>query len=226
MTLRNTIKFLIFGLFLFFQAYLFFLKEIEVLDYPDYINEHPLPLFGDNKKVSQEFRTPGPLTRIDIMLANYLVKPGSGTLRLTIFNGKRRLYFKNFPANTAEDNRFYSFPIDSPTIPQGNYRLRLNYFPGDKTEKLAAWISETDRYPYGDLYVNGKKRNGDMTFRVYYASTVWKEKQRWLDGVPEFPARAYLLPAGFLLLLFMLNLLFYFFLETLIKDKSDIHGID
>jgi hypothetical protein len=226
MPTKKIIGFAILGLFIILQVYLLFFKEIEVQDYAKYVNEHPLPLFGENREVCQEFRSPGTLARIDIMLANYLLKPKSGTLRLTIIDGERMLYLRNYPANTAEDNRFYSFPILKKTIPRGTYRLRLDYFRKDNNEKLAVWVCNKDLYPYGNLYVNGKLREGDMTFRVYYYSTIWKERARWLDSVPKAPARPYLLAAGFLLLLFMVNLLFYFLVKYLLQEKTDIHGTD
>jgi hypothetical protein len=204
------------ALFLLLQVYLLFFKSFEVMDYSRYINEFPLPLFGKNKEVSQEFRTPGPLARIDIMLANYKIIPKGGVLRLSIFKGEKPLYLKNYPANTVEDNRFYSFPIRANNIPAGNYRLRLDYFPGDKKERLAAWISKKNVYPFGGLYVNNKQRQGDLTFRVYYDSTIWKEKSRWLNPGSQPGLRSYALAFGFLLLLFMVNLLFYYFTGKLI----------
>lgn len=216
------LKFTLLGLFILLQIYLFFFKDFQVLDCSRYVNEHPLPLSGENKNISQDFRTPGPLTRIDIMLANYKIKPKGGTLRLSIFKEKQRLFLKNYPANTVEDNRFYCFTIDLGKIPGGNYRLRLDYFPQDQKEKLAVWISKKNLYPYGDLYVNEKQIQGDMTFRVYYCSTIWKEKQRWLNRVPQFKVRRYALITGFLLLLFMVNFLFYYFLKNL-PDESSIN---
>jgi len=209
----SLLVFALLGMFILLQVYLFFIKDFQVLDDYRYINEYPLPLSGENKNVSQGFQTPGPLARIDIMLANYLVKPEGGTLRLSIFKEKQRLFLKNYPANTVEDNRFYSFKVDPGKVTRGNYRLQLDYFPGDEKERLAVWIYRQNRYPFGNLYVNGKQRDGDMTFRVYYLSTIWKEKQRWLNRVPQFPLRRYLLIIGFLLLLFMVNLLFYYFLH-------------
>ena len=215
---KRIIKFLVLALFLFFQVYLLFIKEIEVLDYPHYLNEKPLPLFKDTKKASQQFRSPGTITRIDIMLANYLLKPESGIIRLTIFEDNKenkphkkgkRIYLKNHPANTAEDNRFYSFPLHEHNIPKGNYKLQLNYFRENKDEKIAVWISEKDRYPYGQLSVNGEKQDGDMTFRVYYSSTIWKEKHRWINKIPGFPLKPYFLLAGLLALLVSLNTLLY-----------------
>ena len=213
---KLVLKFALLALFLLLQVYLLFFKNFEVMDYSRYINEFPLPLSGENKNVSQEFRTPGPLARIDIMLANYKIKPEAGILRLSIFKGDNPLYLKNYPANTVEDNRFYSFFIHANKVPAGNYRLRLDYFPGDKQERLAVWTSKKSVYPFGSLYVNNKQGHGDMTFRVYYYSTIWKEKQRWLNPGSQSRFRSYALAFGFLLLLFMVNLLFYYFTNKLI----------
>jgi hypothetical protein len=202
-----------FGLFIVLQIYLFFFKPIEVLDHPEYPNQHPLPLFGETEEVSQDFRTSGPLARIDIMLANYLAKPKSGALRLTLFDKNNRpLFLKNFPANTAEDNRFYSFPIQNKNIPKGRRRLQLEYLQPDPSQKLAVWINNKTLYPYGNLYVNGIRREGSMTFRVYYYSTIWQERTRWFNAVPQFPARPYLLITALVLFLLLLNYLFYYFL--------------
>jgi len=218
----RALKFFLIGIFLLLQVYLFFFKNVEVLDYSRYINEEPLPLFGENKNVSQGFRTPGPLARIDIMMANYKIKPKNSTLRLSIFKENQRLFLKNYPANTVEDNRFYSFKISSKKIHAGNYRLQLNYFPQDKKEKLAAWSSKKDLYPYGSLYVNEQPQPGDMTFRVYYGSTIWQEKARWLSESPKSGFRSFALVIGFILLLLMVSLLFYYFLSKLL-DKSSIN---
>jgi hypothetical protein len=216
MKYRKILKFALSGIFLMLQVVLLFFKNFEVLDYSRYINEHPLPLSGKNREVGQEFRTPGSLARIDIMLANYKIKPKDGILRLSIFKEDKQLFLKNYPAHTVEDNRFYTFTIDSNKVPAGHYRLRLDYYPKDKKGRLAVWTSKKNLYPFGGLYVNNKQRPGDMTFRVYYFSTIWKEKQRWLSpgSTPGF--RGYVLAIGFLLLLFMVNFLFYYFTGKLI----------
>ncbi|MGD2086734.1 MAG: hypothetical protein PVH61_11155 [Candidatus Aminicenantes bacterium] len=253
MRLIKIVKFVALGIFLLVQVYLFLFKNFEVLDYYPYINQHPLPLFGENKDVSQEFRTPGPLARIDIMMANYKIKPKEGILRLTIYKTgggtpnlllqqKRQntkgnkvypknkvsegiskkaqlLFLKNYPAKTVEDNRFYSFKIDK-KIPAGNYRLQLNYFPKDKRDKLAAWSGKRDLYPFGNLYANGKQIEGDMTFRVYYKSTIWKERDRWLTLVKRSGIRGIALAAGFILMIVLLNLIFYYFLNKLVKSSN------
>jgi hypothetical protein len=208
------VKFAALGIFLLVQVYLFLLKDFEVLDYYPYINEHPLPLFGENKNVSQEFRTPRPLARIDIMMANYKIKPKGGILRLTIYKENQLLFLKNYPANTVEDNRFYTFKIDK-KFPANNYRLQLNYFPQDKKEKLAAWTSKKDLYPFGNLITNGKQIEGDMTFRVYYKSTIWKEKDRWLTPVKRSGFLGTALAIGFILMIALLNLIFYYFLTKI-----------
>jgi len=214
------VKFAALGIFLLVQVYLFFLKDFEVLDYYPYINEHPLPLFGENKNVSQEFRTPGPLARIDIMMANYKIKPKDGLLRLSIYKENQLLFLKNYPANTVEDNRFYSFKIDK-KFPAGNYRLQLDYFPQDKKDKLAAWTGKRNLYPFGNLYANGKQIEGDMTFRVYYKSTIWKEKDRWLTLAKRSGFRGIALAAGFILMIALLNLIFYYFLNKLLKKSNN-----
>ena len=70
------LKIALFALFILVQVYLLFVKDFQVLDYPRYVNEIPQPLLDGEEnlyKVSQTFRTPGPLTRIDIMLGNYKV---------------------------------------------------------------------------------------------------------------------------------------------------------
>ena len=211
--------FLLITAFLLVQVYLFFFKSFDVLDYSRYVNQHPLPLFGETKSVSQEFRSPGPLSRIDILMANYKIKPKAGTLRLSIFKADHRLFLKNYPANTIEDNRFYSFSFNTAKIPAGNYRLQLNYFPQKKKDKLAAWTSTEDLYPFGNLYVNDIRQKGDMTFRVYYTSTIWKEKARWLSQSPQSTLRTVTLAASFILLLLLLNFLFYYFTRKLLNPN-------
>lgn len=210
-------KYLLLGMFLLFQVYLFFGRNFQVLDYFPYVNQEPLPLFGDNKNISQDFRSPGPLCRIDIMMANYKLKPKSGTLRLSIFKNGHRLFLKNYPADTVDDNRFYSFTFEPGKFPAGNYRLLLNYFPDNPQEKLAAWTTKDDLYPYGKLYVNQKLEPGDLTFRVYYSSTIWKESSRWLTLSSLPGIRSALLPAGLIFLLVTINFLFYFFTRNLLK---------
>ncbi len=220
MKFLKIVKFTAIGIFLLFQVYLFLLRDFDVLDYFPYINELPFPLFGENKNVSQEFRTPGPLARIDIMMANYKIKPKDGLLRLTIYKENQLLFLKNYPANTVEDNRFYSFKIDK-KFPAGNYRLQLDYFPQDKKDKLAAWTGKRDLYPFGNLYANGRQIEGDMTFRVYYKSTIWKEKDRWLTLAKRSGFRGIALAAGFILMIVLLNLIFYYFLNKLLEKSNN-----
>jgi hypothetical protein len=148
------------------------------------------------------------------MMANYKIKPKDGILRLSIYKLNQLQFLKNYPATTVEDNRFYSFKIDK-KIPVGNYRLQLNYFPKDKKDKLAAWSSKGDLYPFGNLYANGKQIEGDMTFRVYYKSTIWKERDRWLTLAKRAGFRGIALAAGFVLMIVLLNLIFYYFLTKI-----------
>jgi hypothetical protein len=211
--------------FLGLQVYLFFVKDFRVQDHYGYRNEIPLPLQGKlkDKNVSQTFSVPGPLCRIDIMLANYKIKPEDGVLRLSIFQENRRVFLKNYPADTVEDNRFYSFDIQEQkeTIPSGHYRLRLEFLPKNPTDRLAVWISRENSYPHGHLIVNGKRKKSDMTLRIYYDSTLWNARNLWLnpENVPGF--RTYALSAGFILLLFMVNFLFYNLTNKLLNE-SDI----
>ena len=62
---------------------------------------------------------------------------------------------------------------------------------------------------------NGKKIEGDMTFRVYYKSTIWKEKGRWLTLAKRAGFRGIALVAGFILVIVLLNLIFYYFLTKI-----------
>jgi hypothetical protein len=211
------IKYILLALFVFLQVYLIFIKDFQVLDYSRYRNEYPpVPLSGENNKsreVSQTFRTPGPLAHIDILLANYKIKPKGGSLQLGVFNGEQCLCLKKYPANTVEDNRFYTFPITAGKVPAGNYTLRLKHFPGNKSERLAVWMYPKDIYPYGDLFVDNKKKEGDMTFRVYYLSTPWEQRHHILEKIPPIPFSRFWLIIGFFIALLMMNFLFYYFLD-------------
>lgn len=210
------LKNVLFALFVVLQVYLFFVKDFEVLDYSRYVNEFPQPLLDGEKKlykVSQTFRTPGPLARIDIMLGNYKVKPGGGMLQLGIFEGERCLFLKRYPADEVEDNQFYKFGIESGKIGAGDYTLRLRYFPGDRMDRLAVWTDHGGKYPYGDFFVDGKRGEGDMTFRVYYLSTLWRQGGRLLVGVPSVWGGRVWLVLGFVLLLLAINFLFYYLLR-------------
>lgn len=215
MKLEKVLKIVLFALFILVQVYLLFVKDFQVLDYPRYVNEFPQPLLdedGQLYKVSQSFRTPGPLTRIDIMLGNYKVKPGGGRLQLGIFEGERCLFLKRYPADVVEDNQFYKFTVESHKIAAGNYTLQLKYLPGDRMERLAVWTDRGGMYPYGDFFVDGKRGEGDMTFRVYYLSTLWRQGGRLLESMPSFWGGRFWLVAGFILLLLAINFLFYYIL--------------
>lgn len=209
------IKYVLPVLFIFLQVYLFFIKDFQVLDYARYRNEYPpVPLTEENKQsreVSQTFRTPGPLVRVDVLLANYKIKPKGGFLQLGIFNEDRCLCLKKYHADTVEDNRFYTFPIVPGKVPAGHYTLRLKHFPGAEGERLAVWIYPKDIYPYGELFVDGKKREGDMTFRVYYLSTLWKQRHHILEKVPPTWFSRFWLVIGFFIVLLMINFLFFYF---------------
>ena len=220
MKLKKIAHIFLLALFVFLQIYLFFIKNFQVLDYSRYMNEFPQPLYGkDNrtKGVSQTFRTPGPLARIDIFLANYKVKPTGGTLQLGIFEGTQCLFLKKYPANSVEDNRFYTFAIDPGKVPGGEYTLQLKHFPGDKKERLAVWIFPKDIYPYGNLYIKGKQKPGDMTFRVYYLSTLWQQRGRVIEKIPPLWLSRFWIVIGFLLTLLTINFLFYYFVNKLLN---------
>lgn len=210
-------------IFVFLQIYLFFIKNFQVLDHSGYLNEFPLPLFGENKKtreVRQTFETPGPLARIDIMLANYLIKPKGGTIQLGIFKGNQCFFLKKYPANRAEDNKFYTFTIDSSKVPPGTYDLHLKYFRDNKKERLAVWIHQKDIYPHGQLYVNGKLREGDMNFRVYYLSTIWQQRHHLIKKIPPLWLSRFWLISGFFFTILTLNFLFYYFINKLLGSTD------
>lgn len=220
---EKSLKILLLGLFVFLQVYLIFIKDYRVLDYSRYANDFPQPLFGENKiseKISQSFRTPGPLSRIDIMLANYKVKPEGGAFQLGIFKGKQCLSLKRYPANTVEDNQFYTFAVDRGKVPPGTYTLELRHFPGNEKERLAVWTFKKDIYPYGNLFVNGKPQEGDMTFRVYYRSTLWQQRDRLIEKIPSLWLSRVLLIVGFLLIILMVNFLFYFFIKKCLRRPT------
>lgn len=203
------------GMLLVLEFYLFFLKEYATRDDVPYINQEAVPLFGETKYVSQGFRSPGSLARIDILMANYKKKPTRGTLQLAIFKGNRCLYTKNVGADTVEDNLFYSFLIEKRIIGAGNYEMRLRFDRLSEDDRLAVWVSAKNLYKYGALSINGKRRKGDLTFRVYYRSTIWEARERWLKDVPGFPPRNTLFALFFLLFLIVLNGGFYYFLRKL-----------
>ncbi len=226
MVYRRIFKRLVLLAFVLLQVYLFFFHNFEVLDYSRYSSElYPQPLSAENRSLAQEFRTPGPLTRIDILLANYQVKPEGGTLQLGIFKKKRCLFLKKYPANLVEDNQFYRFAIDPASpIPGGHYSLQLKHFPtatkrGEK-EKIAVWTLTKDIYPYGSLKVNGKQVKGDISFRVYYFSTIWNYRGALVKKIPSLWLSRYWLPLGLLLMLLAINFLFYYLVEKLFVSPS------
>lgn len=212
-SMKRALGILLPGLFIFFQFYLVFIKDYQVLDYPRYINEFPQPLSGEDRqmqKLGQTFRTPAPLARIDVMLGNYAAIPKGGSLQLGIYNDKQCLFLNNHPANGVKDNQFHTFIIPTGKVPAGTYSLELKYFPGDRGDRLAVWTCQKDIYPYGDFFVNGKKQSGDMTFRVYYCSTLWQAGSNWLEKIPSLWFSRVWLVVGFVLVLLALNCIFYF----------------
>jgi hypothetical protein len=222
MKFRRTVTFSVLGLFVILQIYLLFIKQSPVLDFPNYKNNNPVQFYEKeekSKKISQSFRTPGPLVRVDIMLANNELKPKGGTLQFSIFKKKQCLYLKNYPANTVEDNQFYRFKIRGKNIPAGEYLLNLKYVPQDKKERLAVWSFNEDIYPHGNLIINGKRESGDMTFRIYYKSSIWQQRHKILS-FPPFLGRGTSLTLGFIFLFFVVNFLFYFFIDTLLKEPD------
>lgn len=212
MNMKKTLVIPLQVLFILFQFYLIFIKNYQVLDYSKYINEFPQPLFNEEKKIQklvQTFRTPGPLIRIDVMLGTYAVKPKGGCIQLGIYNNEKQcLFLKNDPANLVKDNQFHIFLIPRDKIPAGNYSLVLQFLP-DQQEQLAVWTSRKDVYPYGDFFVNGTEQEGDMTFRVYYRSTLWQARDHWLEKIPSLWHSRFWLIMGFLFVLLALNFLFY-----------------
>ncbi len=213
MRMRRAFVILLPGLFIFFQFYLVFIKDYQVLDYPRYINEFPQPLSGEDrqvKRLGQTFRTPATLARIDIMLGNYATPPKDGSLQLGIYNDKQCLFLKNDPANRVKDNQFHTFIIPTGKVPAGTYSLELRFFPGGRGDRLAVWICQKDIYPYGDFFVNGKKQDGDMTFRVYYRSTLWQAWNNLLEKIPSLWFGRVWLILGFVSVLLALNCIFYF----------------
>ncbi|MCP4214766.1 MAG: hypothetical protein GY765_08915 [bacterium] len=214
MSRKRMLSFAAVGIFVLLQIYLVFIKDFSLMDYWKYRNDFPMSLTAKGNKlkaVTQSFYTPGALVRLDIMLANYKIKPKSGTLQLSIFKGEERLFMDFYPANTVEDNQFYSFAVDPSAVPAGNYTLQLKYLPGEKKDRLAVWIFRKDIYPHGNFAVRGRPKNSDMTFRAYYLSTLWGAGERIFSTVPGIWWGRFWLAVGFVAVLLLLNGLFIYF---------------
>jgi hypothetical protein len=153
-------------------------------------------------------------------MANYKVRPKGGTLQLGIFKEKRCLFLKKYPANTVEDNKFYTFDINPGKVPRGEYTLHLKHFPGDKKEKLAVWIVRKDIYPFGSLFVDGKQAQGDMTFRVYYLSTLWQQRGRIIEEIPPLWLSRFWIVIGLLITHLIINILFYYLMNKLLDSTG------
>lgn len=219
------------ALFFGMQIYLFFFRDFEIRDPAPYINEIPIPMDSPNKVVEQEFKISGSLSRVDIMMGNYKSAIKDGVIRLSIFKGSECVYVKNYPADSVEDNRFYSFKIDTGNktpISTDIFIMKLNFFRVNKTNfpmledqnRLAVWASAQPVYPFGSLYINGKKQEGSLTFRVYTHGTIWDKRNLWLFPVSRSDYKGFTLLLGFLLLLFMVNFLFYYFLKKLMTEPK------
>lgn len=219
----NKIKYPGLALFLLLQIYLLFVHPFPVLDYAHYQNDFPQPFLVNNKPqtISQTFRTPGPLSHIDIFMANYLKKPTAGTLQLSITKDDKLLFLQNYPANTTEDNQFYRFDIKKKKIPTGEYTLHLKYLNNKRNEPLAVWIHQKDIYPHGNLLVNGTPRPGDMTFRVFYRSTIWNQRAHIFAKIPTPWFSHAWLNLGLILLLLGLNFLVFYAINKILSLKID-----
>ncbi len=214
--MKRAWKFLCLALFVLLQGYLFLVKDFQVLDHPAHSAEVPVPLMGETRDVEQRFRTGGPLNRVDILMGNYQVKPKDGLLQLEILKDKETLFFKRYPADRVEDNKFYRFAVTAKkTIGAGEYTLRLKYLQKNKKDRLAVWSSKENKYPYGDFLVNGKPKPGDLTFRIYYRGTIWSQRGHLLAKIPSAWGGPVWFSLSLIVLLLLLNLTAYFFINKL-----------
>jgi hypothetical protein len=217
--IKSLLPIILLSLFIIIQIYLVFIKTYQVLDYVKYTNEIPQPLSNDERQIAtlgQTFRSTGPLTRIDVMLGTYGEKLETGALQLSIYKDKNCFFLKNEIAGKVQDNRFHTFFIPRGKIPAGNYTFELRFLPGDKQERLAIWTSQKDIYPSGDLYINGKKQAGDMTFRIYYRAALWKLGNHMLAKIPFLWGSRIWMLIGFLFVVLALNFFFYYLVNKLI----------
>lgn len=215
------VSWLLLTLFIALEVYLFFFKTYLTQDYWEYRNDHPQPLSAGVGALEQEFISPGPLARLDVLLANYRKKPGSGSLHLALFRSGALVFEDHYPADSVEDNQFYSFAIPPRSgLSEGYYRLKLSYKEAGTGDRLAAWIFRQDIYPFGALFIDGQAQKADLTFRVYYRSTLAGGFGNMMRQIPDMAGFRVLILISMTVMIVMLNFFMLYLFRRLIAEEA------
>jgi hypothetical protein len=130
----------------------------------------------DSNEISQTFIAPmNNLSGFSVKFGTY-ARNNSGDITIGIRRnaGGSSIYETTVQASSIADNQYYDFKFPPLKYSKGNsYLIYINSNGGQPGSSLTAYISEEDIYSSGDLFVNGVKRQGELTFKVIFNKTIF-----------------------------------------------------
>lgn len=179
-------------------------SDFEILDTNFYNSKIPSPILKRGTNVVQKFLVRGNLKKISIKFGNYDMKL-KGYISLKILDSHNKNFAEcKCSAKKIINNKFYDFFFKG-KVKKGKYKLQIKYFPESNNEKLSVWMTEKNKYRWGNLYIDNKKYSGDIVFRVFYEANL-------VEGVSVFFERFHLFKKNVIFVILIIYLIVFFML--------------
>lgn len=132
--------------------------------------QKPLGEFVRDSQINQTFLAPaGKVSAMSVLLATYN-RVNAGSLRVNLTDSSKKIIFSEL-VDTAEltDNSYRTFFFDAITLENSDQlTLSMEAEQGDPGRSVTAWVTSSDTYSQGTLYLNNEQQIGDLVFNLYY----------------------------------------------------------
>ncbi|WP_172257022.1 hypothetical protein [Saccharibacillus deserti] len=156
------------------------------------------------------------LSSFDLLLSTYKRK-NSSLIKVELLDANKESYFsKVLNTSTVVDNAYMKFDVPVIRSSKGKqFFIRITSVDGIPGNAITLWKSNEETYEGGELFVNNKKQQGDLVFKVNYESN---RLEGVFSSLTKLPISAGLAIFVFLgMLLSGLSLIAYLLYKKLIK---------
>jgi len=185
---REVFRPLLLTVFVLLQVFLIAFPRHDTLDLEAWPNTSLSPRLSGDHTVGQSF-VPGlnGLSRIDVFLATYTIKP-RGDVIFRLYEGDpagRPVAEVRAAGSKLMDNLFNPFEFRRLSRSGGKrFSFTLSMPGAAETEGPSVWMNPADLQPRGTLIIDGRQAEGDAVFRTYSRRTILAEWGRIARGMP------------------------------------------
>jgi len=156
------------------------------------------------------------LSSFDLLLSTYK-RQNLSLLKVELLDANKKAYFsKVIDTSTIVDNAYVNFDVPVIRSSKGKqFFIRITSVDGTPGNAITLWKSNAETYDRGELFVNNKKQQGDLVFKVNYESNRLKSLFSSLEKIPISASLSIFVFLG--MLLSSLLLVSYLLYKKLIK---------